>query len=624
MKRRTRVRSSFALIFLLVLGSLPLILTPVFAVPTGAPTPATGISLSVIPTRLPADGNSYPSLVVCLIDKAGNPTLALNTTIIYLSSSQQNVATLPSSVTVVAGQGYVVANVVTTQTPGTTTVTASATGIRSAQVVVGTNIPSGYATHLRISPQPADVFARPGGFGSLVIQLQDQTGLPARAAFNTNVSLSSSNNGIAQLDNKWVIVPTGGDLAVVNYTSGYAIGQAFITATATGFSAGTTSLGVVGSPPYSLKVGAEPNQAVLSSSGRVVVWLTDPAGNPARAPAPITVTLTSSNLTVASVNPTTVTIQTGAISALAGFVTTSHNGTSTISASAQGLLSGFDKVSTFGPKDKPAALLLFTAPNPILADNGKYTAILVGVVDATTNRPDVVSGDTNVTVTSSSTAVGTVISQVTIPAGKEYAITNITSTYLVGSTVITASAQGLQSAQAQISAFGPIPVAVVVTPVASTISADGGTYSALTVSLQDSFGNPAVAPSNIVVQLASSRPDVLSVSSPVTIKTGQTYTFAMVKTGLSPGSSNITASASGYGASYHLLTTVVPAPDKLALYVGPNDTVSSATSPDAILTVQLQDINGLPAHAQQATTVTITSSNVSLLSKPIVLKVPVG
>jgi hypothetical protein len=243
LSRGNRAPLALALLFLMFVGSIPLLATPVSAAVGTPPTVATGITLSVIPTRLPADGNTYPALVVTLTDKGGYPSLALNATIVYLSSSQQNVATIPSSVTIPAGEGFVVADVTTTQTPGTTTITASASGIRYSQVVVATNIPSGYATHIKISPQPADVFARPGGYGSIVIQLQDQTGLPAKAAFNTNVSLSSSNNAIAQLDSKWIIIPTGADIAVVNYTSGYAIGQAFVTATATGFSAGTTSLG---------------------------------------------------------------------------------------------------------------------------------------------------------------------------------------------------------------------------------------------------------------------------------------------------------------------------------------------------------------------------------------------
>jgi hypothetical protein len=467
------------------------------------------------------------------------------------------------------------------------------------------------------------VFARPGGFGSIVIQLQDNTGLPAKAAFNTNVSLSSSDNGIAQLDQKWVIIPTGHDLAVVNYTSGYAIGQAFITATATGFTAGTTLLGVVGSPPYSLKVTAEPNGAVLSSTDRIVVWLTDSAGNPARASSPVSVTLTSSNLTVASVSPQVITIPTGQISAVASFTTTKVKGTSEITASAQGLLSGFDTIKTSPASQKPATLVIFTAPNPVLADDGEYAAILVAVENST-GQPDIVAGSTQVTLTSSNTAVGAVTSQVVIPAGGEFAVANFTSTYLVGSTTLTASAQGLTTAQSQETAFGPIPVSVVVTPVASAISADGGTYSALTVSLQDAFGNPAVAPSNIVVQLTSSRPDIVSVASPVTIPTGQTYAFATVKTGLSAGASNVTASASGYSASSTLITSVVPAPDKVALYIGPNSSVDAAIGPSALLIVQLQDINGLPARAQEGTSVTITASNSSLVQKPILLNIPAG
>jgi len=620
---RTVAPLAIALLFMMVLGSLPLVLPASAATSTTLPTAAKGLSLSVIPTRLPADGNTYPALIVTLTDAAGNPTLAFNTTTVYLSSSQENVATLPPSVTIQAGEGFAVANVTTTQTPGTTTVTGSASGIRASEVVVATSIPSGYATALKITPQPANVFARPGGFGSIVIQLQDNTGLPAKAAFDTNVSLSSSNNGIAQLDQKFVIIPTGHDLAVVNYTSGYAIGQAFITATATGFSAGTTSLGVVGSPPYSLKVTAEPNGAVLSSTDRVVVWLTDAAGNPARASAPVSVALTSSNLTVASVSPQVITIPTGQISAVATFTTTKVKGFAAITASAQGLLSGFDTIKTSPASQKPAALAIFTAPNPVLADNGEYAAILVAVQNST-GQPDIVAASTPVTITSSDTAVGSVTTQVVIPAGGQYAVANITSTYLVGSSTITASAQGLTSAQSSETAFGPIPVSVVVTPVASTISADGQTYSALTVSLQDAFGNPAVAPANIVVQLTSSRPDILSVNSPVTIQTGQTYAFATVKTGLSPGASNVTASASGYGASSTLLTTVVPAPDKLSLYIGPNSTVNSAIAPSALLTVQLQDINGLPARAQEATQVIVTASNASLVQKPILLNISAG
>jgi hypothetical protein len=50
----------------------------------------------------------------------------------------------------------------------------------------------------------------------------------------------------------------------------------------------------------------------------------------------------------------------------------------------------------------------------------------------------------------------------------------------------------------------------------------------------------------------------------------------------------------------------------------------SPTSPDAVLTVQLQDINGLPARAQQATSVTITASNATIIPKPIVLNIPAG
>jgi hypothetical protein len=48
------------------------------------------------------------------------------------------------------------------------------------------------------------------------------------------------------------------------------------------------------------------------------------------------------------------------------------------------------------------------------------------------------------------------------------------------------------------------------------------------------------------------------------------------------------------------------------------------TSQDAVLTVQLQDINGYPALAQQATSVIVTASNTTLFPAAITLNIPAG
>jgi hypothetical protein len=610
-------------LFLLVASLLPAAITTVSAVPAIGPGRATSLSLAVIPQRLPADGRTYPSIIVGLLDSSGNPSIALNDTTVYLTSSQENVGTVAPSVLIPAGRGYVVANFVATQTAGLSELTASATGIRSAQTVVTTRTPSGFATHLKLAAEPGNVLARPGGAGSLVIQLLDDSGTPAKASTDTTVTISSSNTAIASLSVNTVVVSSGSDLAIVNYTSGYAIGSAFITATATGFTSGITSVGVVGSPPYQLRVGAQPNQVVPLTGGRVVIWLEDPSGNPARASSSIAVAVTSSNLTVAAMTQQKVTILTGQIYAVANFTTTKTKGASTITASAQGLLSGFDTITNAPPLHGPAALKVFVAPNPVLADNSNYVAVLVSVVDSL-GGPAVATTDDLVNLTSSNTAVGAITQSVTIKPGGEFATASFHTTYLVGSTVLTASAQGLSSGELQITSFGPIPASVVILKTASSIPADGQAYPGLAVVLQDAFGQPAVAPSDVAVQIVSSRPNLVTVATPTILKAGQTYDFVTVRTGLSPGLTNITASASGYASSATLLSTVVPAPTRLAAFLGPATTINSTVSPDALLTVQLQDISGFPAQARQTTNVVVTSSNRTVLSQPILLSISPG
>jgi len=624
------IRSSLVVIalFLILMSSLPIGLvafSQAAGTATSTPTGAVSLSLTITPQRLPADGKSYAAVVVGLLDNSGKPSIAMNSTTVYLTSSEANVGSVQASAVILPGRGYVIANFTTTVTPGTTILTASATGLTAANADIQTKTPSGFATSLKLTPVPNSVLSRPGGTGSLVVQLQDETGLPAKAAFSTNVTISSSNNAYVQPSEKSVIVPAGDDMAVVNYTIGYTIGSAFVTASASGFNSGTAQVGIIGSPPFYLKVAAEPNKVVTSGSGRVVVWLEDPSGNPARAPSPIPVEVTSSNLSVAAITTATqrVVIPTGQTEAIANFTTTAEQGSSIVTASAQGLLSGFDDISTYTAKSTPAMLQIFDAPNPVLADSSSYNAVLISVVNAT-GFPELENSNVVVNLTSSDTAVGTVRQSIVIPSGSEWATASFTSTYLVGSTVLTASAQNLQSSQIAQASYGPIPASVLVEPAVKSLPADGGTYSGLVVVLEDINGNPAVAPSDTVVQIASSRPDVIQVDSPVVLDAGQSYSFVKLTTGLSPGSANLTASASGYAASSGLISTVVPAPTKLAAYLAPEKTINSTVAPDSELTVQLQDINGFPAQARQLTNIVVTSSNTSLFTQPILMKINPG
>src|SRR5437870_13645012 len=70
---------------------------------TPVPGQSSALSVKINPPKLPADGGVYPSVIISLADKAGLPTITLSNTTVFLSSSQSNVGTLPSSVIIPPG-----------------------------------------------------------------------------------------------------------------------------------------------------------------------------------------------------------------------------------------------------------------------------------------------------------------------------------------------------------------------------------------------------------------------------------------------------------------------------------------------------------------------------------------
>ena len=620
MKNGSKSFFALALLFLMILGTLPAVL-PQARAATGTPTAATSLTISVIPLRLPADGSSYAALVVGFEDAASNPSLPFNSTTVYLATSDDSIGTVPASVVIPAGQDYVVVDFQTTREAGTAVVTASAAGYTSAQVVVNTRVPSGYASQLKVVGIPSDIQA--GGSGTFAIQLEDSTGAPALAPAAVNVSLVSSAQQTVQPSTKYLLIPAGSDVAYANFTAGYLIGDAYVTASSTSFVAGTVSLSVIGASPYVLHVSAQPAQVVEKGSGRVVVWLTDQVGHPAAAASAVTVAIASSNLSIAQFSRTTIVISAGHISATANFTAGSILGSATVTASAQNLQTGFDTISTYKSLYKPVGIRLYVGPNPLPANSASYPAIVVSIVNST-GFPALATSSIVVNLTSASTGLGTITSSVTIPAGSESATAAFTTSYLVGTSIITASAQNLRSTQGIVTTYGPIPASLVVNVLYSTVLANGATDAVVAVALVDSSGASAIAPAPITVHLTSSKPSIATTAPYLTLKTGESYVLTAVQTGVSSGTTNITASAPNYGASSGLLSTTIPAPTGIKMYIAPSTAINQTAGGETVLSVQLQDFNGLPAKASVPTTITITSSNTAVVSKPIVLLVKPG
>jgi len=627
-----------------VLLLITLLLIGVPSAVTGAtqqPAAPYSLAVTILPQRLPADGNTYPAIVISLVDFAGLPTVALNDTNVLITSSLESVGSVQSSATIRMGRNFVTANFTTTKAPGTTSITTTSLGLQAASAKATTVIATGYPTHLSITAVPDTAIARPNNGGGLIVQLQDDAGLPAKAIADTAISLYSSNTKVVNVSQPSLVIRSGDFIQLMNYTTGFVPGSATITASATGYNSGSAPVNVLGLAPLALKLYAQPNQMMLcilrilqtpqACTGRLVVSLTDTLGNPTRAPRAITVQIRSSSVTNISA-PQSVTINAGDISAITSYTTNSttvrsRSGSAIITVSAPGLQSDFATITTYKPVGQPYALKIFLGPTPVLADHRSYSSVVVSLLNKTgfpTMNP---TGPIPITLTSSVTNVGN-FSRITmnIPQYQNYNKTSFTSTFLVGSTSLTASAQNLISTQAQLQTFGSVPSKVVIKAVSPILPADGVSHPALQVMLQDAFGSPAVAPFNVPVSLSSSQSAIAQVS-PVTIKNGQTFAFISVRTGTLAGKANITAAVSsltsGYTLSSVILQTVVPAPSALAAYALQR-VLTPIMNDLPLMAVQLQDANGNPARARAPIDATITSSNTTVIPQAIVVHIPVG
>jgi hypothetical protein len=624
-------------LLLLLLASTFLVVPPRLSASATSYGPVS-VALSTVPPTVPADGGVYPSLVVWLKNSSGLPSVALSDIVVYLSSSLPSVATVSSRVTIKAGGSFAVANVTTSTTPGSTEVTAISNGLKAAAVQVVTATPGGFPDHLVAYAVPPVQLARTSSTGEVVVQVQDDLGVPAITDVPVVVSVTSSDTAVAALASNDLVVPGGGTMANVTYSTTLVTGSSTFTASASGFASGFATVQVVQAPPLVLEVTAEPSLIVPNSVGRLVVSLLDQNGDPAEAPNDITVFLTSSDTAALSIKgtvgnaPVTLTIPKNAVYAETTFASLAQNGSATITASAHGVVSGFAQVSVAKPTPGVSGdqLTMYLAPDPVPSDGRSLPAIGIGLVfkNATRTSPAVAPSTFPVVVTASDNATGRVIEKVTVPfnASMSYAVANFNSTLLPSDAVITASAQDYLPVQADMLTLrpdlpiGPPPTGVVVSPVAPVLPADGKTYQGLLVSLEDRSGGPAVAPSNLVVQLALGSTGVFQLASgsdSVTVPANESSVLVDVLTTAEAGAVNVTAGAPGYSSSWTILTTKALSPAKIAMYGSPIPALASANGTEAVLAVQLQDSVGDPAKARGPTTITIASSQPGLLAAPL-------
>jgi hypothetical protein len=259
--------------------------------------------------------------------------------------------------------------------------------------------------------------------------------------------------------------------------------------------------------------------------------------------------------------------------------------------------------------EPPSKLKIHVAPPSVPADKGDYEIVLIQLQDSK-NEPARAPEDTNISLSSSQTNIGTVDHLITIPKGSTKATAKFHTTYTPGTTEITAASTGYMTVEASVTTVGPIPSTLAVYGFPPVLPADGGAYEALVVQLQDASGSPARAPlESVQVALSSSNNTIAAVVPSVTIEAGNTHAIATINTTQEViGSADITAMASGYSSKQTTIATqkTIMQANNLKIYVGPPSVLAEGKSHNQIL-VQLQNASGHIAQANSDTTVTLSS-----------------
>lgn len=402
------------------------------------------------PPNVLADNNVYEAIFVQLLDAKGAPARAKSDIKISLSSSNTYVGSVDPEITIRAGETYAVAKFKSTFTPGSTTITASASGFATEQATITTVGPVPYKLEIYCLPDvlPADGDCYP----AIIVQLQDSKGTPAKAPIGgVRVTLSSSNITVGVVE-PYIYIEGGTTYAVAKFYTSWDEGSTEITAMASGYVSDEATIKTrkpSSEAPTKLKVYVGPPKVPAEgiAYNAIAVQLLDSGGKIAAATGDLTISLSSSDITIGTVNEIIV-IPNGKTYAVADFQSTYRSGSTTITAAAPDLESSKGTISTVGPI--PSKLAVYCVPPSLPADNKRYAAIVVQLQDSGGTPAKDPEGVVSVNLFSSKPEVGTVDAKVVIPYGETYAVASFYSTPSAGSTEITAQTAGYTSAKAKI------------------------------------------------------------------------------------------------------------------------------------------------------------------------------
>jgi len=222
--------------------------TVVSATACGTSCGPSELTLRVIPSTLPADSGSYEALEVGLATSTGLPAVSSSKTPVTLSSSSLSIISMPyTSINIPAGSISVLVGLTTTFVAGKANITAlpgiNGLSLASVSVTTVTRSPSALQAYIA----PPSLFVTPGGDRPiLVVQLQDNSGDPAIAREQTEVTVTSSNSSMISGPIN-LNIGTGEDYAMTEL-SAYGAGQSILTVSSSGFNSSQVTLSLDRTP----------------------------------------------------------------------------------------------------------------------------------------------------------------------------------------------------------------------------------------------------------------------------------------------------------------------------------------------------------------------------------------
>ena len=392
-----------------------------------------------------------------------------------------------------------------------------------------------------------------------------------------------------------------------------------------------------------LNVGATDNQLLVSlgpsnliadgaDHNCVFVQLVNTKGEPIQASENVTIILTSSRLDVGTVEGT-IFIPEGSNFGNTTFHTTKNSGTTLITATAPGYMTGGAELTTTSPSKNPQ-LKMYALPSVAPAINGTTGKVAIEIL--TEDDVPYPSTENVVLNLATNSSVLTLPEEAVISAGSYYVMVNYTVTgnfTIVGGAPVTsygnvtlsALAQGFRpgTANVQIKTPGNVTHSLFVEIGPSIVLPDDSLLDSAVVSLLDNSGAPVVLNGTISVSLSSSADKtVTSVQKGVVVANNTYYSFIDL-TSIGTGISLIAASAQGLTMDAESITVEGSVPSKLNVYITP-DSIISGNPLIPIVTVEVVDQNDFPVFVDEDVNVFLSSSNPTIGTVAQFVTIPKG